>query len=161
MRFGGQRSRQGDPLPLAAGKAAGAALEQCFETEEPGEVPDAALTLGGRCAAKAQPELDVPTHRPAGEKGVVLGHITDAATRGLEAVHGSPAEPDLAPGEAAQACDALDKERLTASRPPEQDEVLPRPDLKIHLLEAEVADGVGEAAKLDQLTAPFARRRGG
>jgi hypothetical protein len=87
-----------------------------------------AKRLGARDPAHPQAEADVPRDAHVREQRIVLEHHAEAALLGAQAVDAALVEPDAAAGRGEEACDEVERRRLSAARGPEQRDELALPD---------------------------------
>ena len=168
LRLDGQRARERDALPLAAGELRRIAIAQIVELHELQQVRDLRCDLvvrrPMRSRAHAQPERDVLEHRHVTEQRVVLKDEADSPLAGLPVRRILAVEQHAAAVGRLEAGDDPQQRRLAAARRPEQrDELagrtskltsrsaakLPKVLLTLRMSMLMLSSGTGDLANLD------------
>ena len=154
-----ERTRERDPLALAARELVRAPCEEVDAPHELGCGPNAPFGLARRHVANRQPEADVLLDRQVWEERVALEDHRDVSATGPPARHVALAEQDPSGARLLQPGDQPEERRLAAARRADHGEQLALGDLEIErrecldfavalceTLETESAQGVSPRA---------------
>ncbi len=140
--FANDGAAEGDPLPLAAGELAWAAVEERFDRQDGGCFVDAFLDFGFGCTAHFEAEGHVLVHRHVRVERVILKNHGDVAHPGGDIVDEAVADIDLSAASLFQAGDHAERSRFTASARTDEDDELAVADVETHIVDGVKAVGV-------------------